>query len=88
MTFAEMVEHIALGQMIPKSKVATILRAFVSKTLQEAMSGNDVKVPGLGKFSRKLYKERKMKAFGGEITAKAKTVLTFKPYGDGEKNDG
>lgn len=95
MTYTEMVEFVAEDAIKPlailskdfKSKreqkaiVRSVLDSFFKKVhAHVVVSGGDVRVPGFGKFSKRFYPEKTIKAFGKEVLRRAKHTVKFKPY--------
>lgn len=76
MTFIEMVESIAKDTGLTKKSVHEVLHSFLSKTTTHVLSGDEVKLPAFGRFTKKVIKPKVM--FGKQT--QERTTIKFRSY--------
>lgn len=76
MSFIEMVEAVASDTGLTKTDVRRVIHSFLSKTASQVLSGNDVKLPSFGRFTKKVIKPKVM--FGKQTSGR--TTMKFRPY--------
>lgn len=80
MTFDALVKRFAMLNSISLANSEGTIKAVFNLVTAHAFEGDDVVIPGFGRFVVKSTKEHKMKIGGVEKTVKASDRLTFRPF--------
>lgn len=76
MSFVEMVEAVANKTGLPKTTVATVLKAFLGSAKEVLGAGESIKLPGFGTFYSRLLSPRSL--FGGTRMSEGRSTFRFK----------
>ncbi len=77
----ELIGTVAGDTGLTQAKVAEVFESFIGTIVGELKKGNEVNLPGFGKFIAKHRPSREMRnpATGKMMMSKAKTSAQFKP---------
>jgi nucleoid DNA-binding protein len=74
MSFVELIESISSETGLTKKAVRDVLHSFLNTAASQVLSGNDIRLPGFGRFTKKVIKPKVM--FGKQT----RTTVKFRPY--------